>query len=310
VDRWAKNKRDRHEQQGYCNNDNRKSSACDDTVGSDLPTLDQFEIAVPSKSFASVSVGDHNNDFPPDSREDDGDNRSTGDISSITSVSYRAGYYYLRNVKNKTPEKPKHSGCLPSCSCASCMPCSCSWLTCCCCSEAKSELVADAAASKPSLITNSQMREKARRAQSPGRRSTLPPGHPVANGPLGYPANYHGSGQRRSGSSDRRYAMAGERSSNMHQLSPIGGECDSIKRNHSLFDELSDEDERTPGYGGQRSRQPQYNQKKNKQKAWLRGRAGSAAAGHGVYGQSQEYGARDRAGRSRSRGRGRRVDQY
>lgn len=313
VDRAAKNKRDRQDQHSYRNNNDKRSanpSTCDnDSIGSELPTLDQFEIAVPSKSFAS----EHHDEYPLDAREeeDDGaDDRSNTDISSITSVSYRAGYYYLRNIKKKTPEK-KHSGCLPSCSCVACMPCSCSWLTCCCCSEAKSELAATAATSKPTILAQAQLRDKVRKAQSPGRRSVLPPGHP-AHGHPGYPQHYPGGSSRRMNppATNRRYNMASERNNNVHRRSLIheddNGMYPTIKRNHSLFDELSEEEEKK-AYGGQRGRHQQHNKKKNKQKPWLR-RTGAVGVG---YAPQQEYAIREqKSGRSRLRGQRRHAERY
>ena len=310
VDRSAKSKRDREEQQYHQPHIvKQKSKACDDSIGSELPTLDQFEISVPSKSFASaVSVGDQLNELPFDSREEDEfDNRSTSDISSITSVSYRAGYYYLRNVKKKMPEKKKHSGCLPSCSCTACMPCGCSWLTCCCCSEARSELAVTDTTSKPSMIAHSQLREKMRKAhRSPGRRSVAPPGHP-AHGALGYPHYPGSSGSRRMNSNDRGYTMPSERRSKTEQ--PTSKHEDdnrmypSIKRNHSLFDELSEAEEEKNGNGGQRGR---YNKKKNRQNPWLKGRA----AGIGTYGAPPEYIMKEKSSRNRPIGRGRRAERY
>ena len=316
VDRNAKSKRDQQQQYqpqqpGSRSNDKRSNNSNareDDSIGSDLPTLDQFEIAVPTKSFAtSVSDADHRHQYEPEGRDDDdGDNRSFTDISSITSVSYRAGYYYLRNVKNRAYERNRHTECLPGCSCSTCMPCSCSWLSCCCCYEAKSEL---AAANRQRMMMNSQLRDKARKAHSPGRRSGYPSqGHPSqghqALGPLGYPQYQSGRDRRRTSSHSQRYAM----SSGIDQPSqPPEDEYmyPSLQRNHSLFDELSEDGEKRR-FGGQKGRNQQLSQKKNKQKNWLRGRTGAT----GAYVAPQEYGTREKSSRNRSRGRGRQAERY
>lgn len=267
----------------------------DGSVGSDLPTLDQFEIAVPSKSFASMDLGEHDRiRLPsPESREDrDSENRSTTDISSITSVSYRAGYYYLRNIKNKAPAaKPQSS--------ASCMPsCSCSWLTCCCCAEAQTELAAQkedtntaitAPLSKNSLLLDQprQRNDKARRAQSPGRRAVAPDSNRRRQSRDGK--------NNRQNSSGRRQNTAEARESPMHT---------SIQGTHSLFDELS-EDEEKAAYGATnrgRQRQQQHQRKPQQQPFQRRSRKKSWLQRRGDFEDEPEC-AGERKSRSRSRGR-------
>ena len=317
VDRNAKGRNSSRprEQQAVYQNVKRKAQqqrgGDGGSVGSDLPTLDQFEIAVPSKSFASVSLGDQDpiNLPPRDSREDhDADNRSTTDISSITSVSYRAGYYYLRNIKNKAPEqKPKSglcgSGCLPSCSCAACMPCSCSWLTCCCCAEAKTELATQtntaitAPLSKNSLLLDQppRQRDKARKSQSPGRRAMAPPdAKDRRHRQHGVHSNRRSGSSSKRMSSNRRYIMPDTQMDDAGRDSPM---YPSVKGNHSLFDELSEEEEMA-GYAKRGRQQPQQYQIKGNKKTWLHRRGGAT--------NEPEYSNSGQRARSRSRGRGRR----
>lgn len=310
VDRAGRAKREsrqRHHDAYLPHKHDKKHNKREDaSVGSDLPTLDQFEIAVPSKSFASNSFGA--SDPPLESREDqEDDDRSRSDISSITSVSYRAGYYYLRSIKNKKEATAKSSGCLPSCSCAACMPCSCSWLTCCCCREAKSELAAAASGMEATATTTTNsildhppphhpsVRAKARKAQNAGRRAICPDGQP----------------KRGRKSSGRRHKIVEE----------VASPVPEIKRDHSLFDELSEEEEMRAGYGGHRRQAPpssqyhhkmQHNQRRNKSKTWLSRRQGHHASGPEYIAATTTIPIREKAttSRGRARQRGRRGEWY
>jgi hypothetical protein len=299
VDRNA-NKNKRGEAHAAHKNDKKQGS--DDSVGSELPTVDQFEIAVPSRSFASASVG--HDRFHDESREDDAlDNRSCTDISSITSVSYRAGYYYLRNIKNKkAPEKKvKQSGCVPSCSC--------SWLTCCCCAEAKSEIATDAATTNaPTSAKNSLIAQKSRKYHtSAGRKAKMAArGRPPQTG-LGYPPQNVHRGSASRGRYNARESILRDPADRPQPPIPIQNDermmYPVLKRNHSLFDELSEEEE-LPVYGQKRRPQQQVKSRKNKSKAWLM--RASGVGGQDYYGNN-----RDRP-RSRSRGRNSRgrVERY
>lgn len=286
----------------------------DSSVGSDLPADDQFEIAVPSKSFASTDLGEENRIKIPhlESREDrDAENRSTTDISSITSVSYRAGYYYLRNLKKtKDLEQNKSSGCgngcLPSCSCASCMPCSCSWLTCCCCAEAKTELATQkttvttemSSTAKP-VSQNSLLLDQAPPRSRPKQKSSDKARKSNGSGR----GRSSSRGRRRSGS-NRRFAMPDHDSRQDERDSPM---YPSLHTNHSLFDELSEDEEMAnKNKRGDRKQQSsqrklsyhqqQQSQRKNHKKNWLHLRANNNPEHTG--GQ-----------RSRNRSRGRHTQQ-
>ena len=287
----------------------------DSSVGSDLPAHDQFEIAVPSKSFASADLGEENRIKIPhlESREDrDAENRSTTDISSITSVSYRAGYYYLRNLKKtKDMENKKSSGCgsgcLPSCSCASCMPCNCSWLTCCCCAEAKTELATQkttaatemSSTAKP-ISQNSLLLDPAPPRPRPSSSDKARHSHGSGRG------RSSSKGRRRSGS-NRRFAMPDHDNSKGERDSPM---YPSLHGNHSLFDELSEDEEMVnKNKGGCRQQQPsqrklsyhqqQQSQRKSHKKNWLHRRGVTANNDPGYTGGQ----------RARSRSRGRRTQR-
>jgi hypothetical protein len=320
VERFAKNRQQQrpvneHASAGHTGrSDSRVHSNMDnDSVGSELPTLDQFEIAVPSKSFNNSSVGDH--EYSAEGRDEDAfDNRSTTDISSITSVSYRAGYYYLRNIKKKPTEKKfKQTGCLPY---SACQPCSCSWFSCCCCAEAKHELATAAVANNTHIMMGhpppSSRDKHTRRLDRVGRRGLVNQGLPSA----AYTQQQHApvknnyNGHPRLGSAGPvRYTMAG---GEQHAMPPVaddgkGGGFPAIKSNHSLFDELSEEEEML--YAAQlRGRQKLHQQltqrrsSKNKNNWLPRGRASAAGTGYGA--APQDFATRDKSGRSRSRGRG------
>jgi hypothetical protein len=322
VDRSAKNRQQRplyeHASAGHTGrSDSRARSNMDnDSVGSELPTLDQFEIAVPSKSFNNSSVGDH--EYSAEARDEDAmDNRSTTDISSITSVSYRAGYYYLRNIKKKPAErKLKQTGCLPSC-----QPCSCSWFTCCCCAEAKNELAATAAvANNTHIILGhpplSSRDKNTRKMDRPGRRGLVHHGQ-LPNATYRQqqqkqhaPDKNNYNGHPRLGSAGPvRYSMTGGDQRAMPTVADDGkGEAfPAIKSNHSLFDELSEEEEMYAAQ--QRGRQKQQQQLKQRKissknmNIWLpRGRAAGAALGYGA--EPRDYATREKSSRNRSRGRG------
>ena len=320
----------------------------DNSVGSDLPTVDQFEIAVPSKSFASTGEDAH---FPEDAREEEAfDTRSNSDVSSITSVSYRAGYYYLRNAKKQSPERKAGE----SASCCVAPTCSCSWFSCCCCAEAKSELSATVPTSKNSIVMQQKQRKShpspsARRAmllaqqqemaQSMHARGPVHAGFVHPDAAAAAALTGHSRGMRQSSSrrqSHHRSSSRGRYHPNAMvnptllamepsrhplvaavdpQLMRGGGGMDhpGLQQNHSLFDELSEEEE-IPSYGHRRMMMmPEKSKHKSSSKpSWLMrssgggGRRREAARGREVV---PNHG-RDRA-RSRSRGRGgRRFDRY
>jgi hypothetical protein len=275
LDRNGKSKRREQQQAAMRKKD-------EDSVGSDLPTVDQFEIAVPSKSFASTGEDAH---FPEDTREDEPfDTRSNSDVSSITSVSYRAGYYYLRNAKKQLPEKKGAE----STSCCVAPTCSCSWFSCCCCAEAKSEL-ATMPTSKNSIVMQQKQRKShpspsARRAmllaqqqemaQSMHARGPVHAGFVHPDAAAGAALNGRSRGMRQSSSrrqshhrssSRGRYhpnamvdptllAMEPPRHPMAAAVDPqimrgAGGGMDhpGLQQNHSLFDELS-EDTMNPNF--------------------------------------------------------------
>jgi hypothetical protein len=319
VERFAKNRQQQrpvyeHASAGHTGrSDSRAHTNMDnDSVGSELPTLDQFEIAVPSKSFNTSSIGDHEDSA--EARDEDAiDNRSATDISSITSVSYRAGYYYLRNIKKKPAErKLKQAGCLPY----ACQPCSCSWFTCCCCAEANHELATAAVANNTHIMMGhpppSSRDKHTRKLDRVGRRGIVNQGPPS----VAYKQQQHApnknnyNGHPRLGSAGPvRYTMAGGVQHTMRTVADDGkgGDFAAIKSNHSLFDELSEEEEMLFA-AQQRGRQKQLQQLTQRRSSknnnnWLpRGRASAAGA---VYGAApQDYATRDKSGRSRPRGRG------
>ena len=322
IDRFTKNRRSRHDHPSAGHTGRRDGRAHgnfeDYSVGSELPTLDQFEIVVPSKSFNNSSVGDHQHS--PETRDEDViDNRSATDISSITSVSYRAGYYYLRNIKKIPTERNfKQNGCLPLCNCAACQSCSCSWLMCCCCAEAKHELATAAAANKHTISGEQplSLRDKhSRNLDRPGQRSLRTQGHLQSaafrqehqhqDQPL---SKKHHKGHPKLGlASPARYSMA---VGDQHAMSDVAedakGMYPAIKSNHSLFDELSEEEEMyaslTRGRKNQQLRQHKQKRKSRNKKNWLsRGRADPAySTGYGAV--SNNNASREKSGQSRSRG--------
>lgn len=241
-----------------------------ETLGSALPTVDQFEIAVPSKSFHSTGSYDYNpSPYAPETREDD-DNKSSSDVSSITSVSYRAGYYFLRNTKNKKPlKRSKSLSFLPTCA----QPCNCSWLSCCCCSQAKSEIATSNINSRrggypmhPNGTT-----QRGRKFQQSASDGGL--GGAVCQGAAPLQTSrrhsYVASQNRSRGRNNRRYTT----SDIEHREAPTpfqyyeyssphtprgrraaAAATAPMKRNHSLFDELTEDETAT------------YNQLNNKNK--------------------------------------------
>ena len=281
----------------------------DASVGSDLPTLDQFEIAVPSKSFASFDQGSRKRNIlplSPEGREDDLDADNRSGISSITSVSYRAGYYYLRNLNKRNvsvEDKPK-SG---FCGTGSAPGCSCSWMTCCCCAEAKNELATQNTEMSAPLSKNSLLLDQSPaaphsraginasrgRSQSPGRRAVKPgssyrryPSH--SRGREGPPPRPNSARSRRRSSSRSRRMVAPPPVQNGGLESPMPP---SIMGNHSLFDELSEDEEMYSKMNRRRQKRSPYHAIPNTKKSWL------MRPQHNSNGQSSRSGPRGRGSR-------------